>query len=69
MHEADCQKIFCEVSLSAIPIGTIHFDTTGMSVGREYSQGEKDAIDVTYGFSKSTRPDLWQIVFGIGSNH
>lgn len=40
-----------------------------MSVEGAYDHGEKDALNVTYGYSKDKRPDLKQIVFGIGSNH
>ncbi len=74
MHEAGCQKIFSEVALSAIaahdvPIGPVHFDTTSMSVEGEYNGEEEDAISVTYGYSKDKRPDLKQIMFGVGSNH
>ena len=63
MHEAGCQKVFSEVALSAIaahnvPVKTVHFDTTSMSVQGEYDGEDEDTIDVTYGFSKNKRPDL-----------
>lgn len=63
MHEAGCQKVFSEVALSAIaahnvPIRTVHFDTTSMSVQGEYDEAEEGTIDATYGFTKDRRPDL-----------
>lgn len=69
----DKDKVFSEVALLAIaahnvPIKVVYSDATSMSVQGEYDGEEEDAIDVTYGFSKNKRPDLKQIVFGIGSN-
>jgi transposase len=73
VYEADGQKIFSEVALSAfaaynIPIGAVHFETTSMSVEGEYNGEEGDTICVTYGYSKDKGPDPKQIMFGIGSN-
>lgn len=74
IHEAGCQKIFSEVALSTfaahnVSIGAIQFNTTTMSMQGECDAEEEDAICITYGYSKDKRPDLKQIVFGIGSNH
>jgi len=72
--EANPQKVFSAVVDAAIPLhsletNTIHSDTTSKSFYGAYDN-EIDAVDVpniTYGYPKDHRPDLKQIVFGIGT--
>ena len=72
--EANPQKVFSAVVNAAIPLhsletNTIHSDTTSKSFYGAYDN-KIDAVDVpniTYGYPKDHRPDLKQIVFGIGT--
>ncbi|WP_335873066.1 IS1634 family transposase, partial [Bacillus sp. 2205SS5-2] len=56
-----------------VALDTLHCDTTSFSVSGDYlpdssSSGlsEKEPLSVTYGYSKQKRPDLKQIVLGMG---
>jgi hypothetical protein len=72
--EANPQKVFSAMVDAAIPLHSletneIHSDTTSKSFYGAYDN-EIDAGDVpniTYGYPKYHRPDLKQIVFGIGT--
>jgi len=52
-----------------IPVTSVHSDTTSKSVYGAYenSSEEDDTIHITKGHSKDHRPDLNQIVFGLGT--
>ncbi|MDF1532838.1 MAG: hypothetical protein P1P72_11080, partial [ANME-2 cluster archaeon] len=72
--EANPHKVFSAVVDAVIPLhfletNTIHSDTTSKSFYGAYDN-KIDAVDVpniTYGYPKDHRPDLKQIVFGIGT--
>ncbi len=72
--EADPQKVFSAVVHSAISVhsletDTIHCDTTSKSFHGVYDNvaEDVDAPSITYGHTKDHRPDLKQIVFGVGT--
>jgi len=68
------QKVFSAVVDAVIPLhsletNSIHADTTSKSFYGAYNKA-MDAVDVpdiTYGYPKDHRPDLKQIIFGIGT--
>ncbi len=71
---ADPQKIFSAVSHKAIQVheldtNVIHGDTTSRSFQGVYANTAKDASApfVTFGHNKDHRPDLKQLVFGVGT--
>ncbi len=72
--KANPQKVFSAVVDAAIPIhsldtNTIHADTTSKSFYGAYDgpTDSEDAPNITYGYPKDHRPDLKQIIFGIGT--
>ncbi len=46
-------------------VGTIHADTTSISMAGEYDGEENPAIDIAYGYSKDRRPGLKQFLYGL----
>lgn len=71
IHEIGPKKILTETAISIInkyniPIGAVHADTTSKSVYGEYDECNDESINITYGYSKQKRPDLKQILFGLG---
>lgn len=71
---ADPQKIFSAVSHKAIHVheletNVIHGDTTSRSFQGVYANIAKDASapSVTFGHNKDHRPDLKQLIFGVGT--
>ncbi|MDQ0217858.1 transposase [Peribacillus cavernae] len=46
-----------------------HFDTTSLSLQGAYetAYSEEDSLRITFGHSKERRPDLKQLMFGLGS--
>lgn len=67
--DAGCWNVYSKFSISAVnklglPLSSMHNDTTSFSFHGEY----KDAgeLEVTYGYNKDNRPDLKQIVIGLG---
>jgi len=76
LYEATPWKVYSTLSVSAcrklgIPIGILHNDTTSYSVFGDYERkeetaGTQDELDITHGYSKQNRPDLKQIVLGLG---
>ncbi|WP_368986383.1 IS1634 family transposase [Caldifermentibacillus hisashii] len=71
LHEAEAWKVYSTLALKALkrlnlPIGVLHNDTTSISVYGEYKQPKEDGLQITYGYSKAHRPDLKQIVLGMG---
>lgn len=73
LYEAGPKKIMTEVAVEIIEkfdikVKGIHADTTSKSVYGEYKECEEDEelIQVNNGYSKDKRPDLKQILFGLG---
>ncbi|MEC5270215.1 IS1634 family transposase, partial [Heyndrickxia coagulans] len=71
LYEAEAWKVYSTLALKALkklnlPIGILHNDTTSISVYGEYKQPKEDGLQITYGYSKAHRPDLKQIVLGMG---
>ncbi len=78
LYEADPWKVNTPLALSTlnqlnVALDTLHCETTSFSVSGDYlpdssSSGlsEKEPLSVTYGYSKQKRPDLKQIVLGMG---
>lgn len=75
MYEIGPKKAMTEAAMTIIreyniPVRSIHADTTSKSVYGEYvskDEAYEDAVDITYGHSKDHRPDLKQILFGLGT--
>lgn len=72
--KANPQKVFSAVVDAVIPLhsletNSIHADTTSKSFYGAYNKAidEVDVPDITYGYPKDHRPDLKQIIFGIGT--
>ncbi len=73
VYEIGAKKVMTETAMSIIneykiPITRIHADTTSKSVYGEYVDCEEDEelLQIKYGYSKDKRPDLKQILFGLG---
>lgn len=73
VYKIEAKKIMTEVALSIIneykiPVTSIHADTTSKNVYGEYVGCEEDEelLQIKYGYSKDKRPDLKQILFGLG---
>ncbi|RCS34369.1 IS1634 family transposase [Heyndrickxia coagulans] len=71
LYKAEAWKVYSTLALKALkklnlPIGVLHNDTTSISVYGEYKQPKEDGLQITYGYSKAHRPDLKQIVLGMG---
>jgi transposase len=73
LYEIGPGKVMTEAAMSIIkiyniPVSSIHADTTSKSLYGAYeSNGDEDEIEITYGHSKDHRPDLKQILFGLGT--
>ena len=74
LYEIGPKKIMTETAMASInefniPVTGIHADTTSKSVYGAYedSNEEDEAVHITRGHSKDYRPDLKQIVFGLGT--
>jgi transposase len=70
LHQAGEEKVFSTLSMHAIcqekiPITFIHSDTTSRSFYGEYEEDD-DELDITKGYSKDRRPDLNQVIVGLG---
>lgn len=73
---ANPQKVLSAVVAAAIPLhsletDTIHSDTTTRSFYGAYDKAVEalDVPDISYGYSKDHRPDLKQIMFGVGTTN
>ncbi len=69
LHEAGGWKVYSTLSLNALkhlglPLETCHNDTTTFSFYGDYADTE--ALNITHGYNKDGRPDLKQIVIGLG---
>lgn len=69
VHEAESWKVYSTWSLSVLQrlglsLSPVHNDTTSFSATGDYPDTDKLAI--TYGYSKDKRPDLKQILIGMG---
>ena len=74
MWDADPQKVFSAVSNEAVRLhdldtSVIHGDTTSKSFQGVFDNTDADELApiVTFGHSKDHRPDLKQLVFGVGT--
>jgi transposase len=72
LSEIDLQLLLSSISVAAniaheIPIKFIHSDTTSVSVYGDYKYDQNDILNITFGFSKDHRPDLKQLMFGLGT--
>ncbi len=71
LGNATPDNVYLAVALSAmkihgVEIKSMHADTTSISVyGNDYTREEKDDLSITFGFSKSHRPDLKQFLYGL----
>lgn len=69
LSEAEPWKVYSTLALSALrvlnlTIDVLHNDTTSVSVFGEYDKPAD--LNITHGYSKDHRPDLKQIVVGLG---
>lgn len=69
VHEAGSWKLYSSLALSTLrklemPLDTIHSDTTSFTVYGDYE--DQKSLAITHGYSKDKRPDLKQIVIGMG---
>ncbi|MBI2955227.1 MAG: IS1634 family transposase [Chloroflexi bacterium] len=67
------QKVFSAVSQRvvqryALDLKALHGDTTSRSFYGVYDDQDSTVPQVTYGYSKEHRPDLKQILFGVGTS-
>ena len=66
-----CTKLFSELSSSiflseGLGMRVGHYDTTSVSVhGQGYAGVDEEAIEITFGYSKDSRPDLRQYIIGL----
>lgn len=73
LFDAGGEKVFNALSLQAIrkeelSFDPIHSDTTSRILFGEYAHSDGDSISITRGYSKDHRPDLKQVMMGIGVN-
>ncbi|WP_415841316.1 IS1634 family transposase, partial [Paenibacillus alkaliterrae] len=69
LYDAQSWKVYSQLSLTVLrhlglPLDVLHSDTTSFSVQGDYVN--QDDLNVTYGYNKDGRPDLKQIVIGLG---
>ena len=69
LFEAQSWKVYSEISLTVLrtlglPLDRLHADTTSFSLQGDYTNQED--LRITYGYNKDKRPDLKQIVIGLG---
>jgi transposase len=69
IHKAESWKVYSNWSMSVLQrlglaLTTLHNDTTSISVTGQYPDAEN--LNITFGYSKDKRPDLKQIVMGLG---
>src|SRR3989337_1307237 len=67
------QQVFSAVSQHvigryALDLKAVHADTTSRSFCGAYADQDAAVPQVTYGYSKDHRPDLKQILFGVGTS-
>ncbi|TAK31063.1 MAG: IS1634 family transposase [Chloroflexota bacterium] len=67
------QKVFSAVSQQvikryALDLKAVHADTTSRSFCGAYDDQDAAVPQITYGYSKDHRPDLKQILFGVGTS-
>ena len=71
LYKIGPKKVMTETAMSIIkeyniPVNSIHADTTSKSLYGDYNDCDEDTINITQGHSKDHRPDLKQILFGLG---
>lgn len=69
LFEAQSWKVYSELSLTVLrtlglPLNLLHADTTSFSLHGDYT--DQEDLRITYGYTKDKRPDLKQIVIGLG---
>lgn len=69
LYDAQSWKIYSQLALSVLrhiglPLEVVHSDTTSFSLHGDYS--DQEDLNITYGYNKDGRPDLKQIVIGLG---
>lgn len=73
LWEVGPQKVFSAVSQRvigkyALDLKAVHVDTTSRSFYGAYADQDPAVAQITYGYSKDHRPDLKQILFGVGTS-
>jgi transposase len=73
LWEVGPQKVFSAVSQEvikkyALDLKAVHVDTTSRSFYGAYADQDPAVAQITYGYSKDHRPDLKQILFGVGTS-
>lgn len=72
LYAAGPQKVFSAlarqvIEIYALDVQLLHADTTSRSFYGVYAEAGEDAVlQITHGYSKDRRPDLKQILFGVG---
>ena len=69
LFEAQSWNVYSELSLTVLrnldlPLDLLHCDTTSFSLQGDYT--DQEDLSITYGYNKDKRPDLKQIVIGLG---
>jgi transposase len=70
IYAAGLSELFLEISLAAakkfeIKTQTAHLDSTSFHVDGEYQKSETGEIEITYGYSRDSRPDLKQFMMNL----
>ena len=71
IYSYGCTKLFSALSSSiflseGLGMRVGHYDTTSVSVhGEGYEGVDEEAIEITFGYSKDSRPDLRQYIIGL----
>jgi transposase len=76
LYQAGVTEVFAQVAQNALTTYGIehrffHLDSSSFHLHGQYSveEPEKEAIEVTYGYSKEQRPDLKQVVLNLITGH
>lgn len=69
LYDAQSWKVYSQLALSVLrhvglPLEVVHSDTTSFSLHGDYL--DQEDLNITYGYNKDGRPDLKQIVSGLG---
>jgi len=69
LYDAQSWKVYSQLALSVLrhiglPLEVVHSDTTSFSLHGDYL--DQEDLNITYGYNKDGRPDLKQIVIGLG---
>lgn len=76
LYAAGVTEVFYQVAVHAmevyrIPLKFVHLDSSSFHLHGAYDrqEPEREAISITYGYSKDHRPDLKQVVVQLITNH